>query len=147
MVLKVAGRARNRAEWHRGASSKRSRAPLEIDNDRINVALKDEEKGILRTVQMGGNLACNEIVDFNQDASRVCSYCNQDISTQDHIKWECSFFAPVRKEIDAELAAIPHRYLPACIKSGIAPAMKPDGKKTFWGTDFGEDLDEEPENY
>ena len=144
LVLKTVGRAKNRAGWHRGASSKRSRAPLEIDNDLscINLSMEDEEHGILRTVQTGGNLACNETADFNQDVSRVCSYCNQDISTQDHIKWECSFFAPVRKEIDAELAGVPHRYLPSCIKSGIAPAMKADGRKTFWGADFGEDLDE-----
>ena len=56
LVLKAAGRARNIAEWHRGASSKRSRAPLEIDNDlsRMNLTMEDQGKGILRTVQMGG---------------------------------------------------------------------------------------------
>jgi len=91
---------------------------------------------------MGGNLAGNEIVGFNEDVDPMCSYCKGAISTQDHIKWECSFFAAVRTEIDDELARIPHRRIPSCIKNGIAPAMKTDGRKTFWGADFAEDLDE-----
>ena len=59
LILKAAGRARNRGEWTRGTSSKRSRMPLEIDNDVSRVAsnLDDEAKGIIRTIQMGGNLA------------------------------------------------------------------------------------------
>jgi len=140
--MKAAGRARNRAEWHRGTSTKRLRAPLEIDSELSRIApTNDEEaKGILRVVQMGGNLAGNEIAGFNQDVSPVCTYCNEATSTQDHIKWECKFFAPVRSEIDGELANIPHRCIPACIKNGIAPAMKTDGAKTFWGTDLDENL-------
>ena len=68
LILKAAGRSRNRAEWHRGMSSKRSRAPLEIDNDlsQITVTL-EEEKGILRTVQTGRAQALNEIAEYNQD--------------------------------------------------------------------------------
>ena len=44
LILKAAGRSRNRAEWHRGVSSKRGRAPLEIDNDlsRITATLEEE---------------------------------------------------------------------------------------------------------
>ena len=77
LIMKAAGRARNRAEWHRGASSKRGRAPLEIDNDlsRIAPTTDEEGKGILRVVQMGGNLAGNEIVGFNEDVNPMCSYC------------------------------------------------------------------------
>ena len=45
-------------------------------------------------------------------------------------------------EIDEELAMIPHKCIPSCIKNGIAPAMKTDGKKTFWGADRDEHLDE-----
>ena len=56
LILKAAGRSRNRAEWHRGASSKRERAPLEIDNDlsRITPTIDEEGKGILRVVQFYG---------------------------------------------------------------------------------------------
>ena len=90
---------------------------------------------------MGGTIALNEIADFNQDVNRTCSYCKEAVSTHDHIKWECKFFASTRMSIDAELANVPHKCLPTCLKSGIAPAMKADGKKTFWGTDFCEDLD------
>ena len=54
LILKAAGRSRNRAEWHRGMSSKRIRAPLEIDNDlsQIAVNIEEEGKGVLRTVQI-----------------------------------------------------------------------------------------------
>ena len=67
----------------------RSRVPLEIDNDvsRFAQNFDDEAKGILRTVQMGGNQALNDIADFNQDIGRMCSYCHEAISTSDHIKY------------------------------------------------------------
>lgn len=111
-------------------SSKRSRAPLEIDNDlsRIGVNIEEEEEeGVLRTVQMGGAQALNEIADFNQDVGRLCSYCHEAVSTSDHVKWECKHFDPIRKEIVAELAGVPRKYFPSCVKNGMAPAMKADG--------------------
>ena len=77
--------------------------------------MKKNKKGILRVVQMGGSLALNEIADFNQDVDRICSYCMEAVSTNDHIKWECKFFAPTRKSIDAELASVPHKSLPTCL--------------------------------
>ena len=52
LILKAVGRSRNRAEWHRGASSKRGRPPFEIDNEISQVAAnleeEEEEKCILR---------------------------------------------------------------------------------------------------
>ena len=47
LILKAAGRSRNRAEWHGGVSSKRGRAPLEIDNEvsQIAATFEEEEKG------------------------------------------------------------------------------------------------------
>jgi len=144
LLTKAAGRARNRAEWHRGASSKRARAPLETDRDlsRIAQTLDEEGKGILRVIQMGGNLAGSEVADFNEDVNKICQYCNAAPSTQDHIRWECSFFAPTRMSIDEGLAKLPHHCIPSCLKNGIAPAMKVDGNKTYWGTDFDDQLDE-----
>ena len=46
LVLGAAARARNHAEWRRGASTKRARSPIEIDNDISQVAgaLDEEEK-------------------------------------------------------------------------------------------------------
>jgi len=44
-------------------------------------------------------------------------------------------------EINEGLAKIPHKRLPACVKNGIAPTMKADGTKEFWGADFDEQLD------
>ena len=48
----------------------------------------------------------------------------------------------VRREIDDELANIPHKRIPYCLKNGIAPAMKTDGRETYWGADFSNDSDE-----
>ena len=97
LITKAAARARNRAEWHRGASNKRGRAPLETDSDlsRIAPTIDDEGKGILRIVQMGGNLAGDDVDDFNEDVTRTCQYCKDAPSTQDHISWECSFSLPL----------------------------------------------------
>ena len=141
--MKASGRARNRAEWHRGVSSKRGRAPLEIDNDisRIAPTFDEEEKGILRVVQMGGSQALDQIADYNEDLGRICTYCKEAISTSDHIRWVCKYFDPVRREIDEEPASVSHKWIPCCLKNGIAPAMKADGRKTHWGADLINDRD------
>jgi len=102
--------------------------------------MDDEAKGVIRMVQMGDNQALNDIADFNQDVDRMCSYCGEEASTGEHIKWSCKHFDPVRKEVDAELAGIADKHLPNCIKNGVAPAMKADGNKTFWGAAIGDDL-------
>lgn len=85
----------------------------------------------------------DQIAGFNEDIGRTCTYCLTTISTCDHIRWECEYFNPVRKEIDEELATIPHQLLPCCLKNGIAPAMKADGNSTYWGTDFRNGSDTE----
>ena len=144
LVLKASGRVRNRAEWHREVSSKRGRAPLEIDNDisRIAPTLDEEGKGMLRVVQIGGSQTLDQIADYNEDVGRTCTYCHEAVTTSDHIRWECKRFDPLRREINDELASIPHKWIPCCLKNGIAPAMEPDGRKTYWGTDFSNDSDE-----
>ena len=91
---------------------------------------------------MGGNQAHNDIADFNQDVGRMCSYCREDVSTSDHIRWVCKHFDPVRKEADAVLASIPHKNFPTCVKNGIAPAMKVDGQKTYKGAALGDDIND-----
>lgn len=105
--------------------------------------LEDEEKGILRVVQMEGTQTPNEIADYNKDVGRICNYCLEAVSTSDHVRWECKHVDATRKEIDPELADIPHRLLPNYVKNGIAPAMKTEGRNTFWGAKLGEDLNNE----
>ena len=48
-------------------------------------------------------------------------------------RWECRFFEPKRQEIDPDLAAVPRKYFATCIRCGIAPAMKMEGERTYWG--------------
>ena len=45
-------------------------------------------------------------------------------------------------ELDPDLAAVPQRYFPHCIQCGIVPAMKTDGKKTYWGADIDDEVDD-----
>ena len=97
LVLGAAARARNRAEWRRGASTKRARSPIEIDNDISQVAgaLDEEEKGIIRIVMMGGSQAKKEVATYNQDVEGVCNYCFEADSTVDHVRWACKHFDPI----------------------------------------------------
>ena len=58
-----------------------------------------------------------------------------------HIRWQCKHFEPQRRELNPELAAVPPKYLLQCIQCGIAPAMKIEGERTYWGMDVDEDED------
>ena len=80
--------------------------------------LRRKKKGILRTVQMGGIQALNDIADYNQDVGRMCSYCGEAVSTSEHIRWSCKYFDLVRKKVDVELAIIPHKFFPSCVNTG-----------------------------
>ena len=136
----TAARARTRAEWLR-PNTKGIRV-REIDRaaTQVDPKMSDEDKGMVRTTMMGGKMAKQEIAKFNNDYDDLCDYCLEAPSTSDHIKWGCKFFEHTRSEVDKDLAAIPRHYLPACVRCAIAPAMKIEGNRTFWGGEPGEDL-------
>ena len=48
----------------------------------------------------------------------------------------------MRENIDADIARIPLGYLNYNIRCGIAPAMKADGKSTYWGRQLPDTVDE-----
>ena len=144
IIQLAAARARSRAEWFRNTSSLISKGTLEIDRDisQPSKILNDIEKGIVATSLMGGNQARCEISKYNEDVDNTCSYCREAESTADHIKWVCKEFKEVRTSIDAELARVPPDFLNYNVRCGIAPAMKADGKTTFWGKQLPEDTDD-----
>ena len=78
-------------------------------------------------------MAKQDIVVFNEDVDDTCNYCNAAKSTSTHIVWGFPFVDEVKKDLDPELAKVPRKHLLHCIQCGIAPAMKVDGHKTFWG--------------
>ena len=82
---------------------------------------------------MGGNQAKCEIAKYNEDIDKTCNYCKEAESTTDHIRWICTHFKKQRQELDTELASIPIECLPLNVRNGIAPAMRTDGKLTYWG--------------
>ena len=131
----AAARARTRAEFTRDTSSIVANGLLEIDRElsQVNKNLDDEEKAMVRTATMGGTMAKKEVAEFNQDYDGTCNYCMEADSTADHVRWVCKHFQPKRMELDPDLAAIPLKYLTQNVRCGIAPAMKTDGEKTYWG--------------
>ena len=88
-------------------------------------------------------MATKEIAEFNEDIDGKCTYCLAEDANIENLIWECQFFHKVRKEHDPKLAAIPTKYLLQSIRRGIAPAMKVDGSKSFWGQNLDDDITED----
>ena len=107
----------------------------EIDRQEslVDVGLTEEEKGVVRTIQMGGTMSKQSIAAFNEDVDGKCTYCQEEAASGMHIRWQCKYFEPVRMEADKELARVPRHYLLECIRCGIAPAMTIEGEHTCWG--------------
>ena len=145
LSLRAAARARTRAEWARQTGNVMSNECREIDQDisQVDKSLTECDKGFLRTSLMGSSMHKAAIAGFNQDVDKTCSYCMGPDGSTDHVRWECKHFQSKRVEIDKDLACIPLHYLPMNIRSGVAPAMRHDGKATFWGKKINKDIDEQ----
>ena len=140
-VKAMASRARTAAEWRRDTSKKLQVKEIDREASQLSKKLTDQEKGIVSTAMMGGTQAKQEIAAYNEDIDPWCSHCKKGPSTVDHIRWECEAFEPTRVDTDPELAKVPRKYLSSCIRCGIAPAMKVDGDKTYWGVEVDADED------
>ena len=144
LTLQAAAIARNRAEWNRNTGNHLVKECREVDRDacRVNPNLDKKAKGVIRTAQMGGNMDKCEISKFNQDVMKECPYCGEQECTTEHLRWTCAFFKEQRKELDKDIADIPIQWLPLNIRSGIAPAMRLNGKATFWGKTFDDTIND-----
>lgn len=144
LLLMMAARARTLAEWdrrHHINTLTRGLREIEKEASQLNPKLPDEEKGIIRIALMGGSMAKQEIGKYNEDVGDACNYCKDHDSTVNHIRWQCKYFEPQRREQDPELAAVPYKYLLHCVQCSIAPAMKIDGDITYSGANFDEETD------
>ena len=90
----------------------------------------------------GSGMAKADIANSSEDVSEVCDYCGGAPATDDHIKWVCPHFKKTREDTDQVLAKVPLTYLHMAVRCGIAPAMKLDGKSTFWGKEIKDDMDQ-----
>ena len=101
-TLHAATIARSRAEWSRNTTGTMLNECTEFDREASLVDHKMEElgKGIIRTVQMGGQMHKCEISKFNQDVIKSCNYCTEEDCTIDHLRWKCKPFDAKRKAID-----------------------------------------------
>jgi len=142
LTLHAAAVARGRAEWGRNTSSTIVKECREIDRDAtlVDPQMEQMAKGIVRTTQMGSQMHKCGISKFNQDIIKACPYCEEDECTSDHLRWKCKYFDEKRRQIDEDIASIPAQWLPMNIRSGIAPAMRIDGKATYWGKNFDDTL-------
>ena len=127
-----ATRARTNAEWNRDSST-RMAGLREIDRQAslVGAGLTEEEKGVVRTIQMGGTMSKQSIAAFNEDVDTKCTYCQEAAASGTHIRWQCEYFEKTRVETDKELARVPRHYLLDCIRCGVAPAMKVEGELTY----------------
>ena len=137
-------RARSRAEWNRAATTRMDDL-IEIDRNASTIApeFEDEDRGIIRSVQCGGNMGMQLISTFNNAFEDKCNYCHEGPSNGTHIRWGCKYFEPIRQETDKASADIPSKYLSDPIRCGIAPAMSIGGELAFWGAEVG--MQETPE--
>ena len=133
----MAARARTSAEWARDTTKKIYVKEIDREASQVNPKMTEEEKGIVSTAMMGGTQAMQEIAGYNEDVNPWCAHCKKAPSTVEHLRWECEAFELERVQVDPKLAKIPRKYFAACIKCGIAPAMKVEGGKTFWGKGVG----------
>ena len=103
-----ASRARTNAEWNRDSST-RMVGLREIDRQAslVDAGLTEEEKGVVRTIQMGGTMRKQSIAAFNEDVDTKCTYCQEEAASGMHIRWQCKYFEPIRMETDKELAQVP----------------------------------------
>ena len=140
----AAARARTKAEWRR-ATTTRMEELYKIDRkaSTIDTSLAEEKKGIIRSVQCGGNVGKQLISTFNNAYEDKCNYCRKAASTGTHIRWECEYFEPIRQATDKAIADIPRKYLSDPVKCGIAPALYIEGELTYWGMEV--DSQESPE--
>jgi hypothetical protein len=138
-IIQMLARARTSAAW-KACDKPRLNGLREIDPiaTRINNKIDEEDKGLIKTINMGGGMTNGDIAEWNEDVDGTCSYCMAEDTNITHLIWECPFFDCVRQEQDAELAAIPIKNMLPCILRGVAPAMEVDGNKTFWGQDMNE---------
>ena len=68
-----------------------------------------------------------------QAEDKICQLCNEEEENADHIRY-CKALRPKRIEIDAQLAKLDPDDLPNPVRHGIAPAMKANPYRTFWGS-------------
>ena len=139
----VAGRARAKGGWTREIRPEARVHEIDRVASQISEKLDDQEKGIANLIMAGSNLGKADIAKLSEDVDETCDCCGQQAATDEHLKWQCCYFDDIRKKADEELSQIPVKYMPKCVRSGIAPAMKMAGNQTFWGTDLEDDIPED----
>lgn len=78
----MGARAKTRAEWSKSTST-RMASLSEIDRQasQVHPSFNDEDKGIIRTVQMGGTMGKQMVASSKQFVEEKCNYCHEAPST------------------------------------------------------------------
>ena len=101
-------RAGTRAAWL--ANEKCTNCGLrEVDKEAssLDPKMKEEDKGLVRTMRIAGGIAIVEISQINEDVDDTCTYWPEEKSTADHAIWICVHFHWARREHDPLLTKAP----------------------------------------
>jgi len=133
LLMHAAVRARTRAEWSRNTDNLASREIREIDRElsQVDKELTEEEKNMVKTSLMGGIKPNAKLQNTTKTSTRraiIARRLTLRLITSNG-------YAPTSSGNgkSSELAEIPIECLPLNVRNGIAPAMKADGKLTYWG--------------
>ena len=132
LVIEIGRRARTEA----GRSLKCAKLALKgIDYkpSKRSAKLTSEEEGILKTLQMGGGMAMQDLAKLDADFEDGCTYCGSENGSLDHLLWTCCVFQPTRDDTDKELVNVRANMLLPCVRRGIAPMMRCSPMETYWG--------------
>ena len=101
--------------------------------------MEPEDRIVLDVVRTGSAWTRATAFWAGQCDDQLCQICGDTKEESDHF-WFCKGLEVKRKDADDGLAKLDPRFLPIAIRHGIAPAMKADPRKPFWGmADGGED--------
>ena len=121
-------------------STERGTKPTKLGLPEIDVGatkrcskLTAEDVGHLKTVQTGGGLGKDDLAKFDNEDNPMCDYCGGQVGTIDHVVFDCTYFQPQRLQHGKQLAKVRLNMLPPSLRRGIAPRLKCDHTKTFWG--------------
>ena len=103
---------------------------------------KDYEQITLNMTMAGSIWTRVAIFWTGKSDDKVCQLCLEGEETPDHI-WRCRRLRTKAKELDEELAEMDPGKFANSMLMGVAPAMSGDTRKTFWGTDPDEKLEQE----
>ena len=102
-------------------------------NSYLNKAGK-EDRSLLKVILSGSLWTKNKLLHTGTIHEDTCSFCETGARQDgDHLLWECVAFDECRKKQAPRVAQLPLHAVPKSLRIGIAPALKADPNRSYWG--------------